>query len=282
MRPQSALRSQPETFWSPDQGVAPALLEAIVCDTHSAALLTAVLASAVNGFKHSSPPRSDSLLKMYVPQEPAVGLALGKWASEAGLEAQTVAAVIAFFADLEPPRHQLTRFFNDAQTLGSERAMALHRFALASAWRGVCHSAIAAIRHLNAEAEEQLPDFYVLNGGVLAQLLLAAASGETPCLDDTGQPFLPALPQRRRSSRRTLGQTAHITAKGSKFRGFVRDVSAGGFGLDQIPILETGATVSIELSTGRRFAGTVAWYSRGRAGVRFDRALTPNDPMLWG
>ena len=272
----------PPKFRASDQDQNSPLFESLVCDTHTAALLTAAITSAVNGFKSPAAAYTQAQLQMYLPRDPTVGLALGRWAWEAGLQPQTIDAVLAFFADLEPARRQLGRYFNDANTLGPERAVALHRFALASAWRGICPSAIAAIGLLGIEAKYRLPDFYRANGDVLSQLLAAAAAGEAPCIDKAGQPFLPALPQRRRSSRRSLGQSGLITIHGKTIRGFVRDVSTGGFGLESVPILEKGADVAIELSTGRRFAGKVAWYARGRAGIIFDRPLTPNDPMLWG
>lgn len=276
------IRPAPSRPAQPDTKQASALFEAIVCDTHMAGLLTATLASAVNGFKNSNGSRLPADLEMYVPQTSNVTLGLPRWASEAALGQQLIDSVVTFYADLEPARRQLNRYFQDANSIGPERAVALHRFALAGAWRGACHSAIAAIRLISEEAEDLLPEFYVLNGGVLTRLLEAAARGETPCIDKTGQPFLPALPQRRHSSRRSVAQSALITAGGSTFRGFVRDVSNGGFGLEQMPIVAPGAQIHIELSTGRRFAGFVAWYSRGRAGIRFEKPLAPNDPMLWG
>ena len=255
----------PAKFWQAGTEPPSPLFEAVVCDTHTAALLTVVIASAVNGFKTPGLARTGAQLEMYVPQSSTVTQGFGRWAAEADVKPATIASIAAFFADLEPARRQLGRYFQDANTLGPERAAALHRFALSGVWRGVCHSAHAAILLLNAETDQRLPEFYTLNGGILMRLLQAAATGETPCIDKTGNPFLPALPQRRRSSRRAVGQSALVTINGSTLRAFVRDVSAGGFGLEQVPILQNGAAIRIELSTGRRFAGTVAWYGFQRS-----------------
>ena len=122
----------------------------------------------------------------------------------------------------------------------------------------------------------------MLSAGVLGRILDAAALGETPCIDADGQPFLPAMPQRRNSTRRKLSQSAKITAAGRTAQAFVRNVSAGGFGLEQVPAFDVGQVLSIELACGRRFTGSIVWYKAGRAGIRLNRTLTPNDPLLWG
>ena len=176
----------------------------------------------------------------------------------------------------------MKRYFTDIKVIGLDRACALHRLTLASAWRGACRSAAAAVSHLASETADELPELYELSAGVLGRLLDAAAMGDTPCLNGAGQPFLPALPQRRTSARRMLGQTALLTTAGRKVQAYVRDVSASGFGLEQVPVLDAGQAISIELETGRRFSGSVVWCKAGRAGMRLNRTLIPTDPLIWG
>ena len=65
-------------------------------------------------------------------------------------------------------------------------------------------------------------------------------------------------------------------------KAFVRDVSPGGFGLERVPQLLPKTLVLIELPSGRRFTGVVAWCDGRQAGVRFSRTLLPNDPLLSG
>ena len=281
MLPHALIKPDHSQTWVADPVLAHPLFEALICDTHTAALLTATMTSAVNVLRKPGAACSQSDLEKYVPHDPTLVLAFRRWATEADLSSATVSAVIAYFAGLEPARRQLQRYFSDANVIGPDRAVALHQFALASAWRGVCHSAIAAVQLLDGEAQHRLPEFYNLNAALLIELLQAACAGQSPCIGDKNQPSLPELPQRRRSSRRTVAQTGLMTVGGTNFRVFVRDVSGGGFGLDQVPILRKGADTTIEISTGRRFTGTVVWYKLGRAGIRFTRPLTPNDPLLW-
>ncbi len=263
--------------WAPNP-----LLETIVTDTHTAALLTATITSVANALHVPGTTRTQAELQLYLPRDPAVLPSFRRWVREAGVSPNAAETVLAFFADLGPARRQIERYFTDANTIGLDRAGALHRLTLTSAWRGTCRGAAAAVRHLATETEDDLPELYALSAGVLGRVLDAAASGDTPCLNGAGQPFLPALPQRRTSARRMLCQTALVTTASLKVHAFVRDVSATGFGLEQMPVLDAGQSISVELETGRRFTGSVVWYKAGRAGMRLNRAITPNDPLLWG
>ena len=201
---------------------------------------------------------------------------------EANLSIRTHALLLEFFASFEPAHRAAERFFSDTEIMGEGLAITMHQYALARAWRPVCTGAIEAIEALAAEVGDRIPDLYALSTGVLVRLLKAASIGESPCVDATGKPFLPPLPQRRRSDRRTLGQPAYVVSEGRLVRGFVRDVSQGGLGLDQVSKLKEGGTATIELETGRRFSGTIAWSRGNRAGLKFTIPLTPNDPLLWG
>jgi hypothetical protein len=258
------------------------LLETIVTDTHTAALLTATIASFANAMHLSGTVRSQAELQMYLPRDTVLLPGFQRWASEAGLSRSAAESVSAFFADLGPARRQMKRYFSDTNSIGLERASALHRMTLTSAWRGACRSAASAVRHVASETGQDLPELYALSAGVLGRILDAAAHGEAPCIGAEGQPFLPALPQQRNSARRFLGQSARVTAAGRTVQAYVRDVSAGGFGLEQLPPFDPGQVLSIELASGRRFTGTVMWSKAGRSGIRLNRTLTPNDPLLWG
>ena len=269
--------------WISESGDEPnPLLEAIVTETHTAALLTATIASFANAVHLPGTVRTQAELQMYLPRDPAVLTGFRRWASEADLSLRAAESVSAFFADLGPARRQMQRYFTDVNSIGLDRAGALHRMTLTRAWRDTCKSAAAAVKDLASESESDLPNLYHLSAGVLGRILDAAAAGATPCINAEGAPFLPALPQRRNSMRRMIGQTAHVTAAGRTVQAYVRDVSAGGFGLEQIAALDVGQVLSIELATGRRFTGTVVWYRAGRAGIRLNRTLPPNDPLLWG
>ncbi|MFA5900961.1 MAG: PilZ domain-containing protein [Hyphomicrobium sp.] len=257
------------------------MLEALVCEVHSAALLTATIAGAINDFKRQGGSHSDAALRPYVPGEPAIVSVLRNGMLETDLNADTVRLITQYFDELAPARLALDRYFLDAHQIGEDRAAALHLLGLSTAWRRACQGALLAVRQLHAELQ-QLPAQYTSNSKLLNNLLQDAIMGGTPCLDADGNIELPDLPQRRQSARRTVCQPCQLTYNRVTAQAFVRDVSPGGFGLERVPQLVPKTVVQIELPSGRRFTGVVAWCSGSSAGIRFTRALLPNDPLLSG
>ena len=257
------------------------MLEALVCEVHSAALLTATIASAINAFRRAGTVRSEADLKPYVPGEPAIISVLRNGMLEMDVNDDTVRLVIQFFDDLGPARIALDRYFADANHIGEDRAAALHLLTVSATWRRACQDALLAVRQLHSDLS-RLPAQYASNSKLLNNLLQDVIIGGTPCLDTNGQIALPDLPQRRQSARRTVCQPCMLTHNRVTSQAFVRDVSPGGFGLERVPQLVPKTAVEIELPSGRRFSGVVAWCSGSSAGVRFTRTLLPNDPLLTG
>jgi hypothetical protein len=257
------------------------ILEALVCETHAAALLAATIASAVNAFRRHDTVRSERELKPYVPSEPALISVLRSHMLEADLDRDTVAVIVGFFDDLGPARVALNQYFSDANKLGDERASALHLLTLSNAWQRACDDALVATRQLHGYLE-RLPAQYTSNSKAIIGVLQIVTRGGSPCLDANGKIALPDLPQKRLSARRTICQPCTITYNRTTAQAFVRDVSPGGFGLERVPQLTPKTLVLIELPSGRRFTGVVAWCKDSTAGIRFSRALLPNDPLLSG
>ena len=275
----SDMPPEPERARPPD--VSMPMLEALVCEMHSAALLTAAVASAVNAFRRQGSVRSADGLRPYVPGEPAIVSVLRNGMLETDLNEHTVRLVIQFFDDLAPARIALDRYFAEANHIGEDRAATLHLLTVSTAWRRACQDALLAVRQLHTELP-QLPAQYASNSKVLNNLLQDVIMGGSPCLDADGQIALPDLPQRRQSARRTVCQPCQLTHNRATSQAFVRDVSPGGFGLERVPQLVPKTQVEIEMPSGRRFSGVVAWCSGSSAGVRFARPLLPNDPLLSG
>jgi hypothetical protein len=257
------------------------IVEALACETHSSALLTVTIASAVNAFRTPNTARSEEALKPYIPREPALVAVLRNGMLETDLDEDTLAVIIDYFDSLAPARIALDQYFADANHIGGERASALHLLGLSSVWRRACENGLVAMRQLHGHLAN-LPSQYTSNSNLLIDLLQSTIVGGSPCIDEHGHVSIPELPQRRRSARRTLCQPCTITHNRTKSPAFVRDVSPGGFGLERVPPLVPKTVVLIELPSGRRFTGVVAWCNGSAAGVRFLRTLLPNDPLLSG
>lgn len=258
------------------------LVEKLVSETHSTALLTAAVTSIVNAFRQTGPASHPADLRTYLPQPQGMLIGLQLTARDAQLSVPAHNAILGFFEHLRPCLEEIDSYLSDAESLGVERAAAIHQFSLASTWRLVCHSAADAVQELTIETEDRLPDLYGLSAGILHRLLSAAARGQSPCLSPEGKAYLPALPQRRRGARCIIHQPATIKTSTTSGRLFVRDVSQGGLGLERVRRIKEGDAATIVLSTGRSFQGTIVWRKGDRAGMRFSVPLSPSDPMLWG
>lgn len=263
----------------PDPGVP--ILEALVCEVHSTALLTTAIASAVNAFRLHDGERSEAGLKPYIPREPALISVLRNGMLENDIKEDTVAVVLDYFDDLGPARIALDKYFADANHIGADRAAALHLLSTTTAWRRASEDALLAVRQLLTELD-RLPAQYTSNSKMLIGLLQDVITGGSPCLDASGRIALPDLPQRRQAARRTICQPCTITHNRVTSQAFVRDVAPGGFGLERVSQLVPKTLVQIELPSGRRFTGVVAWCNGSSAGVRFTKTLLPNDPLLSG
>ena len=272
-------RREPERPRAPD--VSMPMLEALVCEVHSAALLTAAIASAINAFRRQGSVRSAEGLRPYIPGEPAIVSVLRNGMLETDFNEHTVRLVIQFFDDLAPARIALDRYFAEASHIGEDRAATLHLLPVSNTWRRACQDALLAVRQLQTELS-RLPAQYTSNSKLLNNLLQDVIMGGSPCLNADGQIALPDLPQRRQSARRTVCQPCQLTHNRATSQAFVRDVSPGGFGLERVPQLVPKTQVEIEMPSGRRFSGVVAWCSGSSAGIRFTRPLLPNDPLLSG
>jgi hypothetical protein len=257
------------------------LFEALVCETHHAAAMTAIVASCIHGAAVRRVELSKPLIARFLPVEPGVLLSLCR-RSLLDVEplSETRDCLDEFFLSLRVLRRQLDTFFFDCGEIGAGRALVVHNRALARDAGSACHEALRTVRQLEIETPGRLDDLYCAHARSLANLLLSAERGAMPCLTPEGQPFLPPLPQRRRTLRRSLGQPGRLLLRQTILSAHVKDISEGGIGLQRVPFLSLDDRVMVELPSGRQFVGVVAWCLGEAAGVRFDRPLCANDPIL--
>ena len=259
----------------------PMLEASLVCEVHSAALLTATIASAINSFRRAGAARSEADLKPYVPAEPAIISVLRNGMLETDLNEDTMRLLIQFFDDLGPARIALDRYFADANHIGEDRAATLHLLTVSTTWRRACQDALLAVRQLHADLS-RLPAQYTSNSKLLNNLLqdviMGARRASTPtvrspfpiCRNDDSRrdapcashACLPTIGRRRRPScamSRRAASASSAYRSSSPRRPWRSSCRADG-----------------------GFSGVVAWCSGSSAGVRFSRPLLPNDPLLSG
>lgn len=257
------------------------LLEAIVCETQTAALHAAVIASALTALQSGGHMRGPQALKDFVPGQSAVIGELLRSHEEAGLDAAAVLKVKALFSELASARGGMDRLIADAGRLGAEQSSFNYNPTLAQ-WSKVCQRALDAVTALDPSLRSGLPEYYSRNSTMLAKLLKGTIEGRQPCINEAGQPFLPDMPQRRRTARRSLLQQVMLRYRGKTAPVIAKDISTTGLGLERAPDLKSQELVQIELNGGRRLIGLVVWTKDGSAGVRLGKPLPPNDPLLIG
>ena len=257
------------------------LFEALVCETHHAAAMTAIVASCINGSVQGRAPLDRATLDRFLPHEPAVLLSLTR-RSLLDIEplSETQDVVDAYFVALRALRRAIETHFFDCSEIGAGRAHVINATRLVFGAKQACHEGLRAVRALEIETPGRLPELYCDHAKALSALLVEAERGGQPCLDARNEPYFPQLPQRRRSTRRTLGQNCRLLYRNAILSAFAKDVSEGGLGLLRVPFLRSDDAVTVELETGRRFKGTVAWIRGESAGVQFDRPLSSSDPIL--
>lgn len=252
------------------------LLEAIVCETQTAALQIAAIASGLNALRDKTHLKNPGELKNFLPTGSAVIGELLRSHEEAGLETGTLLHLNEFFSELNAARPGIERL------LGDREHAAGHNASMSAGCSELCQRALSAVSALDADLRHRLPPYYAKNSAMLLQLLTAAKDGRAPCIDKAGNVVLPDMPQRRRTTRRSLLQQCVLRYRGKTATVMAKDISTTGVGLEHTPELKSDELVQLELTGGRRLIGVVVWASGTSAGVRLGRHLPPNDPLLVG
>ena len=260
------------------------LARAFVEEAHTFALLTAGAAGAVNFAREFNNSQSlieaDLLVSNY--QSNLANRPHRVLAEEFSFE--TVQLMGELDTAFRRGREGLLAFEIDGNAIGLDRAVALHKAKLATIWRQAARIAHALISSLEDEATRIFSDEFSASAEQLITILSSVIDGNPECCQSNGKIVLPQPDERRQTSRHALLQSVRVRVGISTvdYRAFATDISSGGLGLSRMPPLATGTRVTIELSIGRIFNGTVAWSRGDKAGIAFDQPLSPTDPLIFG
>lgn len=258
------------------------LLEAIVCETQTAALHVAAITSGLNALKAKAQLKAPAELKNFLPAASAVIGELLRSHEEAGLDARAIVAIKELFGELGAARPRIERLLADLERLGADEHGSPAHVSACAEWSRLCQQALAAVSALDADSRDRLPSYYGENTVMLIGVLRAAGEGQHPCIDKAGRVALPNMPQRRKTTRRSLLQQGMLRYRGKTAPVIAKDISTTGLGLERAPELKRDELVQVELTGGRRLMGVVVWASGPSAGVRLGKPLPPNDPLLIG
>ena len=146
-------------------------------------------------------------------------------------------------------------------------------------WRCAAGTGVEMMQSLDASTSFASDEITEENINKLVELLERVRDGASPCLIN-GTPDVPSWAQRRQFRRIVLNMEARLVVNGHEHNLLVADVSQGGMRIVTAQPIKIGAIVIVRLRTGRRFVSVVAWHNGQSVGVRFNRELPPNDPLL--
>jgi hypothetical protein len=247
-------------------------------EVQNASILIAVTTSAINALGNVRHPRGLRHLSGYLPPTPVIFPSIAARLVDVNFDAQTIDILHDFFSRVDLAKN-LLRSYMMAGGRGAEPSPAAFE-ELVDAWRTSCSLALSAIQELERVIDLCGDGEQFERADYLEKLLKEARDGGRPCLEADGRIIMPGWASRRQHERRAANLGVAIQSRGRVFKGIVTDVSSGGVGLDHVAGLHSGDGVTLQFESGRRVSGTIAWSMDKRAGVKFLRDLTPNDPLL--
>jgi hypothetical protein len=263
-------------------------MDAVVCfeqlvgELHLAAMQVAVVTSGVNALSEGVQLKNPLALQDLGPQLPSADkIALPRHCrEELGIAVKSLATVRDFFGELKTAQRDVEAFCADADEFGTEEAAFLDLPGVADRWRCLSLRALTAVVALEKDVARCLPGRYSHNTPLLKKLLRSVIEGGRPCVDDNATVKLPDLPQRRAAVRPNVHLPCVLEYHGRTFQAVAKDISTGGLGLEEAPLLAPQTVVLVEFENGHCIAGLVVWSKGARAGVKFDVPLKPSDPLL--
>lgn len=258
------------------------LIESIICNVDRLAVDTATVMSGINTLRQTEVATTASDLARFLPvqehQLPFMLLALSELTGVSSQLSETEPLLKA----LRDGHKIVQSFVEEEENIGLERARIINAEGLKIVWHRVCASALQLISETNVDMRIMLPLGYRQNSAVLSSLLSGAMNGLSPCLNEQGQLYAPVLPQQRRWPRHTILQNCSVEFDGETYQAFVQDASAGGLGLERMPVVPRNGQLTVTMESGRTFGCIVAWSKDSCAGVKFPAPLLPTDPLLTG
>jgi len=284
----SALRKFSEPARVPQRSTAPAkgpiegnaLFEALVCEFHWTALQIGAISCCMNASLALGRTWMLRACSNLVPVEsPVVKLALRSW-HDIGLPRELAAGIGRIYFDLADAKKLALPLISNAGVFVGPRIPLAKLEQITAVWRRLAEDCNDAVQELEPETRWRLNGLFTGNTLVLGRFMKEAMAGHFSCVNHYGEVALPLLPQRRRTQRFALLQPCKVMCQGNTSIAFARDISKTGIGLNCERNFKLREVVLVELRSGRKMMGIVAWSKDGKVGVQFDNALPDDDPLI--
>ncbi len=259
-----------------------ALFEALVCEFHWTALQIGAIASCMNASLASERTWMLRACSNLLPVESAVvRIALRSW-QDIGLEGKLAESISGIYFDLTDAKTQAQPLINQAGVFVGPKVSLAKLEQITALWRKLADDCNTVVQLLEPETRWRVGGLYTGNALILGKFLKEATSGAYGCVNQFGEVAIPLLPQRRKAPRYVLLQPCKVSTQDVTSIAYARDISKNSIGFDCEHDFKLKERILVELRSGRKMKGIVAWSQKKKAVVQFDEALSDGDPLLGG
>lgn len=254
------------------------ILMALLGEVESMSVFIAVSASIANALQCQPPgcAISTEALDSYLPPDPLIYNSVTLELIELDRDGDVIAAQQLLHTRLALAQ-RLSKAYVRAGANGSSEFL---RDTLADAWQRTCGAALGAAMSLRGPLMDSMPELSRARSMRVSDLLRAAQRGEHPCVHADGGIVVPGWAERRRIRRQSIDVVARLERPGRADDVRVVDISQGGLGFSGLSDTVRGEAAVIAFECGRRLAGTIAWTSGDRAGLKLAEPIPATDVLL--
>lgn len=245
------------------------VLAALAQEAYDISLLVAVTGSIVNSIVASRRPQLRTSMAAYLPTPPLLFPAsVGNATVATAMAVTTIQSMISFYGLVAFARSATLAYTVKREPGGVAGPISMET--LGEAWQAAATQSIGVLTVLG-----YLDKSSVVNDGKnnipaarLIEMLWDVTLGRSPCVRVDGAVVIPGWIERRGHLRREVNAPATLSIGGQRQTVTVRDLSAGGLGLEGGDNVKPGDHVSISLGTGINLDGVAVWTRDGRVGVK--------------
>lgn len=255
---------------------------ALAQEAHDIALLVAVTGSIVNAIVAGRRPQLRTSMAAYLPGQPSLFTAsIGSDTASTALTPPTVQSLIAFYGLVNFARSATLGYSAKREPGGIAGPISMET--LGEAWQAAATQAIGTLSLLGYLDGDSIlfsegRDYAAATR--LVEMLWGVTLGRSPCVRIDGAIIVPGWIERRTHLRREINAPGVLTVRGTQQRVVVRDLSAGGIGVEGAKAVAPGDRVRVSIGDGMHFDGAVIWQRENRIGVKLIEPPKTANPLV--